>query len=357
MAHRVTLWLLKSRVHDAVATVLLVSLFIIAGPLHANTVYGAQITGRSLKMSSNKPGEHGVNYTVSFSPGTPGTVGSVEIQFCANSALIEDACVAPYGLDALNAHLVNQTGTVGYTMSPSSDVNHIILTQNPDGSINGPASFEFDNIVNPTYEDSYYVKIFTYATQDASGPSTDFGALAFTINKGFDVSAEVPPYLTFCSGVTIANFDCGTAQGRQLNFGELSSATSSVGQSQMVVASNAGSGYNIFVNGTTMTSGNNIIPAMTGQTSQIGTSQFGINLRANTIPDIGLDPVGPGTGTSTALYSQVNKFRFVNNERIASASNAQDFKKYTVSYVVNVSKDQSPGVYSTTLTYVTVANF
>jgi len=336
---------------------LLVSLFIIAGPLHAHTAYGAQITGRNLKISSNEPGEHNVNYTVQFTPGTPGVVGSIEIQFCGNSALEEDPCIAPFGLDALNANLVNQTGTSGYLKSSSSDVNHIILTQNPSGSIIGSASFEFADMVNPTLEDSYYVKILTYATQDASGPSTDFGALAFSINKGFDVSAEVPPYLTFCSGVTISNFDCGTAQGRQLNFGELSSATSSVGQSQMVVATNAGGGYNVFVNGTTMTSGNNIIPAMANQTSQIGTSQFGINLRSNTVPDIGLDPVGPGTGVSTALYSQVNRYRFVNNERIATATNVQDFKKYTVSYVVNVSKDQSPGVYSTTLTYVTVANF
>lgn len=356
MAQRLSLWL-RSRAHDTLAACIMVSLLIGAGPFYAFKAEAAQISGRSLMMSSNKPGEHDVTYTVQFAPGTVGPIGSIEIQFCGNSALLEDPCVAPYGLDALNANLVSQSGTTGYYMSPDSDVNRIILTQTPSGSIAGTASFTFENLVNPTDPESYYVKIFTYASNDASGSPIDFGALAFSINRGFDITAEVPPYLIFCSGVTISNFDCGSASGRQLNFGEFSPATSSMGQSQLVAATNAQAGYNIFVGGTTMTSGNNIIPAMTGQQSQVGTSQFGINLRANTIPDIGLDTVGPGTGNPTAPYNQVNSYRFVNNAAIATAPNAQDYRKYTVSYLINVSDDQAPGVYSTTLTYVAVANF
>ncbi|MGF7229409.1 MAG: hypothetical protein ACQR33_05525 [Candidatus Saccharibacteria bacterium] len=266
--------------------------------------------------------------------------------------------MAPYGFDALNANVVSQSGTAGFFKSPSSSVNDIIVSQVPALNLNTtPINFTFDNVVNPTDEGSYYLKVFTYANSTATGLPVDFGAMAFPINPGFNVSAEVPPYLTFCSGVSIADFDCSTADGSTLDFGQFSSASSSDGQSQIVAATNGQSGYAIYANGITMTSGNNIIPAMQNETSKVGTSQFGINLRANTTPQIGENPSGPGTGTPTINYNQSNKYRFTTGEAVAKATVAQDYKKYTISYVVNVSKDQAPGVYSTTLTYVCLANF
>lgn len=356
MAQQALLWL-KPRAHLVVTALVMAALFIGAGPFFAAPVLGAQITSRSLKPSDNKPGAHDVIYESSFTIPTSGTVGSIEILFCSNSALIEDICVPPYGFDALNADLTTQSGPGGFVLSPTSGVNNLILTRTPANLVAGPASFTFDKIVNPTDAGSYYVKVFTYASADASGSPIDFGAMAFPIIAGYDVSAEVPPYLTFCTGVGITNFDCSTAQGDQIGLGALSSATSSVAQSQMLAATNAGSGYNIYVYGGTMTSGNNIIPAVINATSQVGTSQFGINLRSNTNPDIGLDPSGGGTAQVAPNYNLPNRFRFVSNELLASANAVQDYKKYTVSYLVNVNKDQAPGVYSTTLTYVCVANF
>lgn len=356
MARQGLLWL-RARAHVVIAASVMVTLFLGAGPFFASSALGAQITTRSLKPSDNRPGAHDVVYQAAFNIPTAGTVGSIEIQFCSNSALIEDVCVPPWGFDALNSNMTAQSGPGGFILSPSSGVNNLILTRAPSPLIPGPATFTFDQIVNPTDEGSYYVKVFTYASANATGVPTDFGAMAFPIVNGYDVSAEVPPYLTFCTGVGISGFDCSTAQGDQIGLGELNSVTSNVAQSQVLAATNAGSGYNIYVHGTTMTSGNNIIPAMLNATSQVGSSQFGINLRSNSSPDIGQDPTGGGTATPTTNYDLVNRFRFVSGEAVASAIGAQDYKKFTISYLVNVSKDQSPGVYSTTLTYVCVANF
>lgn len=356
MAQQGLLWL-RARAHVIFVAIVVVALLIGAGPLFASQAFGAQITNRSLKLSDSKPGTHNVTYQAGFSIPTAGNVGSIEILFCSNSALIEDACAPPWGLDALNASLTTQTGPGGFVLSPSSGVNNLILTRAPSPLVPGPATFTFDQITNPTDEGSYYVKVFTYASNNASGTPIDFGAMAFPIIKGYDVSAEVPPYLTFCTGVGISGFDCSTAQGDQIGLGELNSVTSNVAQSQALAATNAGSGYNIYVHGTTMTSGNNIIPAMLNAQSQVGSSQFGINLRSNSNPDIGQDPTGGGTATPTPNYNLANRFRFVTGETIASASGVQDYKKFTISYLVNVSKDQPPGVYSTTLTYVCVANF
>lgn len=349
---------LKTRVHLLLSCIIMVSLLFWAGPFGMQRADAAQITARSLKLSDARGGNHNTTYSITFTPGTTGLVGSMEFQFCSNSALIEDACTPPYGLDLLNANVISQSGTAGFMKSNSSSVNDFIVSQAVPITVSStPINFTLDAITNPTTEGSYYLKVFTYPNSNASGSPTDFGAMAFPINPGFTVSSEVPPYLTFCGGVSITGFDCSTANDSVIDFGQFSPAVSSAGQSQLVAATNAGSGYAIYVNGTTMTSGNNILPAMQNETSKVGTSQFGINLRNNTTPNIGEDVTGPGTGTITANYNQVNRYRFNAGENIATATQAQDFRKYTVSYVVNVDKNQAPGVYSTTLTYVCLANF
>lgn len=330
-----------------------------AGPFFVPRVFGAQLTARSLQLSDNKPGVNNVIYRTGFTVATGGSIGSMRIQFCSNSALIEDPCTAPYGFDALNAQLDSESGVSGFIISgPDSTVNEIVLTQAPLGTVPaGPVSFTFSHIMNPADAGSYYVKVFTYTSSDGSGSPVDFGAMAFPINGGYDVSAEVPPYLLFCQGVTITGFNCSTAQGDLVSVGELSAATTSTGTSQILAATNASSGYAISVSGGTMTSGNNIIPAMTGQASQKGTSQFGINLRANNEPVVGQDVDGAGTATVRPNYNQPNIFRFTDGDTLASGSGVQDFRKYTISYIVNVASGQTPGVYSTTLTYICLATF
>ncbi len=328
------------------------------GLTYGPRAYGAQITSRSLTLSSNIPSRSGASYSMQFSIATAGSMDSVAIEFCSNSALVEDPCIAPVGFNASGAVISAQSGLAGFIISPASNANTLILSHAP-GNIQsaGPVSITFGNITNPSSAASYYSKILTYPTTDGSGSYTDFGALAFSINPGFDVSAEVPPYLTFCEGVTIDSLDCSTASGDQIALGQLSPATASVGISQFLVATNAASGYSVRVNGITMTSGNNTIVSMTGIGSHVGTSQFGINLRANTIPVVGQNPAGPGTATPTAAYNTSNSFKFHSNDIITSAPSVQDFRKYTVSYLVNVAKSQAPGVYSTTLTYLCLANF
>lgn len=350
---------LKTRIQYLLTGLLMVSLFLWAGPFNVVKASAAQITNRSLKLSDATAGYHGAIYHLGFTVGTAGFVGSIEFQFCQNSALLEDPCVAPYGFDALNANVTGQTGTAGFFKSSSSSVNDFIVNQSPPLFINAGTAITFtlDNVINPTNADSYYVRVLTYSNTTATGTPVDYGAMAFPITPGFSVNSEVPPYLTFCGGISITDFDCSTANESVIDFGQFSSAATSDGQSQLVAATNAGSGYAIYANGTTMTSGNNILPAMQNEASKVGASQFGINLRANTVPKIGQDIEGPGTGTVTTNYNQPNKFRFNAGETVATATQAQDYRKYTVSYVINVSKDQAPGVYSTTLTYVCLANF
>jgi hypothetical protein len=299
------------------------------------------------------------NYDFTFTYPSAGVVGSVVFQYCDSGALIDMPCNAPAGLDTSSASLVSQTGNVGFSIDTlNSTANKIVLTRVPAAAATIPSAYSFDNITNPsTPNATTYVRITTYASMDGTGPNTDDGAVAFATVSPFEVSAVVPPYLKLCVGIVVTD-NCSTVSGDNLDLGVLSATSSKFGTSEFSAGTNSFTGYNIYTLGTTMTSGNNIIPAINpAGSSQAGISQFGLNLRANTKPPVGEDPQGAGTGAPIAGYNTSNIFKFQNGENIVSSSSSTDFSKMTVSYVVNINNNQPPGIYSTTVTYLAVGNF
>lgn len=321
-------------------------------------VYGLDLQDRQLEISTSAAGAHDVTYNFSFSLLQAETLGSIEFQFCSNDPLIGDPCTAPFGFDALNVQLASQSGEGGFFVSGSSTVNDILLTRPASAATAGGTNYTFTQIINPTDAGSYYVRLLTYPTSDGTGTPNDTGGIAYALNSQISLSAEVPPYLLFCVGTDIVGFDCTTATNEYVDFGNFSDTTTSAANTQLVAATNGQGGYGIWVTGTTLTSGNNTIPALAADTaSQTGTSQFGLNLVANTKPQVGTSAQGPGVGAVEPNYAVANKYRFVSGEELANAAQADDYRKYTVSYIVNIDKSQPPGVYANTLTYVAVANF
>jgi hypothetical protein len=156
--------------------------------------------------------------------------------------------------------------------------------------------------------------------------------------------------------VTVA-LDCSTAGGEFLGFGELSSSQTKYMTSQYSGATNDPGGYSTSLTGITMTSGSNFIPALNLPTnSQVGVSQFGMNLRANSIPGVGNDPSGVGTSAIAPDYASPNQFTF-KDQVLSSSNTSTDFNLFTVSYIVNITGSQPAGIYNTTLTYIATAAF
>jgi hypothetical protein len=341
-----------------VFVLMVVLLSVGAGLILMGRTSAAELAPRSLELSDSTAGATNVTYQTAFTLATAGAVGSISIEFCSNSPLLTDPCTAPNGLDVSGAVLTNQTGATGFSISSSSTANDIILTRPSTVNAAVSASYTFSSITNPSADGSHYGRFLTYASSDASGPSTDTGGVAFALNAAVDVNAVVPPFLLFCSGNTIAAFDCNAAVGNYLDLGDLSATHAGAGTSQLLVATNGQSGYGISVKGTTLESGNNVLRALTAPTtSQPGTSQFGINLRANTNPTVGANPTGPGTGAPTANYDAANEFTYNANDLIARATQPEDYRKYTVSYLANITTSQPVGIYASTFTYVALANF
>ncbi len=322
--------------------------------LHAS---GLQMSNRFLSLADPRPSTS-TTYRLGFDVLTSGSVGSVRVQFCSNAPIIGTPCTPPSGFDISGATIQLQSGMGGFSKHASTTANVLVLTRPPFIVNPVQARFELTDVINPDTEGSYYARIETFASSDATGPHRDYGGLAFNINSGLTISTTVPPFLLFCSSTTITGTDCATASGSYVNFGELNRAVARSGTTQMVAATNGNGGYVISVNGNTMQSGTDSIPAIiSNDVSRPGISQFGINLRNNSDPDVGLDPIGPGAGVAVANYNTPNRYRFVSGDTIVSAPAPDSYRKYTVSYIVNVARSQAPGIYVSTITYVCLATF
>jgi len=327
----------------------------LAGVWPASHVSAERLQSRSLTIGDASPGAtttHDFKFTYTT---TTTAVGSVALEYCT-SPIPELACDPPTGLDTSGAVMDSQVGETGFFVL-SAQTNRITLTRAPASPNTTPSEYKFSNIKNPTDVATFFVRISTYGSTDASDSVIDFGGVANSTTQGVAVNGEVPPYLKFCVGITISG-DCSTADVNLVDLGTLSSSRASSGSSQMMAATNGEFGLIIAAYGTTMTSGNNVIPALASPTvSAPGNSQFGLNLRDNSNPDVGSDPSGGGVASPTGNYNIPNRYTFNNGDTVASSAAVTDTRKFTVSYLANVSPSQAPGVYTATLTYICTATF
>jgi hypothetical protein len=335
------------------------SMLLATGSILVTRQHAAAIrfTERSLKIYTASAGES-TTYTVSFTYPTANTIGSVRMQFC-NEAIPYLPCDAPSGLDVSNAVLSAQSGAGGFSIS-SQSVNSIILSRPPSNTGITASSYTFDNIVNPNSPQTFYIRLNSYASTDATGSYTDFGSVASVITTDIGLTTQVPPYLVFCTGKTVPA-DCFDPVGPAYDELDTPSQDEALStSSEMLAYTNARNGYVVVLTGRTLTSGIYEIPAIedTSEESIPGKGQFGINLTENTEPDIGADPVGPALNVSlNPEYTVQNKFLFDPGDILVTSNGVTKRKKYTVSYVVNVPPDQHPGIYTATVTFICTANF
>lgn len=325
----------------------------------ASTSYAAtQLLNRFDKTESSVVGansRHLIGFTLTDFA-TP--VGSLAFEFCANDPVPEAACTAPTGLDLSGVSLSSQTGETGFSIHPNSTVSTLVLGRPAVAPTTADIRYELSGVINPTTLGTYFIRLYTFSSVDGTGLPIETGGIALSTSEALSVSAEVPPYLRFCAGVTIISFDCSTATSFFIDFGEFSTDNEKTATSQFVVATNAASGYTVTLAGTTLTSGNNTIPGTGGPAvSATGTSQFGLNLRSNSGLGIGANPTGPGTANPTANYNIPNRYSFQPGDTLVTVGNSNDNRKFTASFIANISNGQAAGIYATTISYICLANF
>lgn len=368
----------------------------------------------SLPDGGSQPGGH-VKHKFSYTIPSANDLGSIKYQYCTTAAPVPNGtgCIAPAGIDLSGASVESDAGTIaGFTTvvtsnedddtGSSTPINTITLEKASPAPVSagGTVIVTLADVVNPTSEMTFFVRISTYGTTDGTGGSIDAGTVAAATSYQINLSGTMPESLVFCAGasVSLTNTvpDCGTVANGDVAFDRLFSPTdTALATSQMAASTNAGQGYAITVNGPTLTSGSNTIAGMsTNDTSKHGVSQFGMNLVANdgsaytnapnlsdmsaalepnaadiTVGSDGVNLNGrayPGydAGASLAVPDPHNgTFKFNTGDVVADSGYntgtpiGSDSQIYTVSYIANVPGNQPAGSYTTTLTYICTPTF
>jgi hypothetical protein len=323
-----------------------------------------------------------VKHQFSFTTATTNNVGSIIFLYCttANPA---NPCTPPTGLNvddpsgtgSVTLDAPGCTNATGFSVNTAqTTTNKIVIDRTPASVNSGVAvSCNFSSAINPTTaNETFYVRITTTDAAAGGGTTVDQGTVAASTATAIQLTGYMPESLIFCTGATINNTggvpDCSTASSGNINFNQdFSPADTATATSQMAASTNALTGYSITVNGVTLTNGSYTVTAMgTAGVGVRGTSQFGMNLSANTTttstPAVGSGITNSGTGTFNGEvlsgYDTPDNFKFATGNSVADSTNLPtDIEKYTVSYIVNVNGAQPQGTYTTTLTYICTPTF
>ena len=363
------------KLYSAVSIGFIASLFITLLP--NNAVQAAQITSRSLTLvagasaGGSDPGGV-VNHNFNFTVPSATSIQSIGFLYCTTAS---GTCTTPTGLVTTSSTLGTTSAALsGFTLTNTTAGNPYISSATAyTPASNTALNVEFNSITNPTTANyTFYVRISTYTGASETGTVVDTGTTAASTANPIILTGVMPESLIFCTGGTVSETsgipDCTTATSGSVSFNQLFSPTATaIATSQMAASTNANHGYNITVNGVTLTDGSSTIPAMTASTtSATGTGQFGMNLVANTTPSVGsvITPASTGVnykGEALTGYSTANYFEFNSGNQVADSANGgagpTDAQIYTVSYIVNVPGNQTAGTYTTTLTYICTATF
>jgi hypothetical protein len=371
----------SGRRHVRLVLVLIAIATLLLPALSAKLTYATgELEPRSLTLQAS--GSNGgsqpnvsVNHLFSFTTATTGNVGSIQFLYCT---IASGTCVTPTGLISTSATMGTQTGATGFTLVNATNGAPYITRTVASISSGTALTDQLLGVTNPTASNTtFYVRISTFASTNATGTPVDSGTVAASTANQISLSGYMPESLVFCTGATVGTTggvpDCSTATSGSINFNQPFSPTdTATATSQMAASTNAATGYNITENGATLTSGSNTVtPMAVLGTGTRGTSQFGINLRANTTttstPAVGTDltPASNGTnlkGQALTGYSTVDNFKFLTaGDSVANSADGgagpSDAQIFTVSYIVNANGAQAVGTYTTTLTYICTATY
>lgn len=363
-------------------------------PLMTSTANAALLSPRNLTLlqgvdgadadtlpdGGSQPGGN-ANHQFNFTIPTGGNVGSVRFQYCTTT---EGTCVTPTDLSTTTATAGTQTGASGFTINTATNGAPYLTRTAANVNAATAVSLQLNGVINPTTVGTFFVRVQTYSGAALGGSTVDYGVVAASTAQAIVLSGTMPESLIFCTGATVTA-NCASTTPGTISFNQLFSPTdTAVAFSQMAASTNAAQGYNITVNGPTLTSGSATIPgwsgaanATTASATSRGTSGWGLNLVANTATAA---PGFPGTsaaitagsngtdlkGQALAGYATADQFRFVSGEPVANSAfdgsanttlGPTNSQVYTVSYAANVSGNQLAGTYTSTLTYICTPTF
>lgn len=199
---------------QAVFVMALAAAMVIASAI-TSIVSAASLVDRSITPTSSAAGATGVEYTVEFTPETD--AGAFVIEFCDNTPLLGQSCVAPSGFSVADA----ETTTANVTLVEASQTaNKLVATKAM--TADAKETMVFTGVTNPSDVGSIYARIVTYTDSAAAegyvsdNPSAvaepiDSGSVAMYFTSSVAVSGNVLETLMFCVSSEEIEANCAGA--------------------------------------------------------------------------------------------------------------------------------------------------
>lgn len=276
--------------------------------------FAAQVTERSIELSSSSVNATNVTYNVSFK--SVSGAGAFVVDFCSNTPLYGEACSAPAGFNVgtLSSTPAGFT-SIGKVTSDNDNTLRVTGTVAADTTITAAIS----GITNPSAAGTLYARIVTFDTEAHAnayvpdGTNTgmvDNGGVAMSITPTVGVSGAVLESMVFCVSKVAPTQDCGGVTAPTLELGEdaggvvaLSSSAVSTGDIYTQLSTNAASGAVVRLKSNATSCGGllragapsacDILPALVGSNITQGQAKFGLMV------DAAADPTGTGTPNGT----------------------------------------------------------
>ncbi len=222
------------RVVSGLSALVLLALAALPALFGNSSVYAAQVTTRSVEMSSASIGTvtagTGVSYLVTFTPPTTGAQ-SLVLDFC-DTAIVGGACTAPSGFTAASATFTGSGGFANWSSVMAAST--VKLTKNTGAALGTSAvSFTIGNITNPTAVGTFYARLTTYANTTygtyaspaSPGNYVDAGGFAMSTANTIAITATVMETLTFCTSKAAPATGCTSTTTPTLTLGSGSPVT------------------------------------------------------------------------------------------------------------------------------------
>lgn len=219
--------------------------------LFSSQVQAAQLTSRSLTLSTAVVSQSSVSYTFGFTLGTTSAVQGLKFQACTTAL---GTCTAPTGLSFSSRTFSTQTGwtnatnfAVDATGANDCITSASVICANRTQAANetaGARTIAFATITNPSGAScsgsnpncTFFIRITTYTTNNyTAGSITDTGTVAASTTQTLTITARVLEVLNFCIGTTTVDdattstgADCNSISGTTVDLGVLDSSAIAV---------------------------------------------------------------------------------------------------------------------------------
>jgi hypothetical protein len=224
-----------------------------------STAFAAQINNRKLTLGTSQ-GNTPTTWTFSFDPAATTALNGITFEVCDSAS---NSCVAPGSWtnsgSAYASLSYNGSSQSGWALDNTA--GFLRIKNNASTQVtSSPIVVTFNSVTNPnTTNATFFVRINTYTGDDYTG-QLDSGVVAASTAQQLNVTASVDESLTFCVGTSgVTTTSCTGATGSTVALGTLSASTTGSAISQLGVGTNAGVGFSITVNGTTLTSSGHTI--------------------------------------------------------------------------------------------------